>query len=73
MLTFAKAHVELAGLLTLGRGDPDPFASSGASLPGSMSTRALNIAWTTSGRIPDSSPGGPALCSGMGEGYGAQI
>jgi hypothetical protein len=32
-----------------------------------------NIAWTTSGRIPDSSPGGPALCSGTGESYGAQI
>ncbi|MGP0026093.1 MAG: hypothetical protein ACLPKE_22465 [Streptosporangiaceae bacterium] len=41
--------------------------------PVAMSTRAENIAWMTSGRIPDSSPGGPALCSGMGEGYGAQI
>jgi hypothetical protein len=41
--------------------------------PVAMSTRAGNIAWTTSGRIPDSSPGGPVLCSGMGEGYGPQI
>ena len=64
--------MELVGLLTLGRGDPDPVRLERRELAGVHVGQGTEYRLDDFGpdRIPDSSPGGPAPCSGMGEGYG---